>query len=340
MLEDIDANMINAVYYRASLSKSEKKAYDALREALLKALPSAVLPRKINIGEAGIQKVFNAVIMDTPDLFYVDGMKYNITENWAMIEPGYRYGMSEIRRIKDTCERNAVAILHNCAGTTEPYTICLMIHDTLIRNVEYYDDGTVDAHTIVNTLLTQRAVCEGFAKTYQYLLQKKSIPSIVVYGTLPYECSGKGKHAWNLVKINGDWIHVDVTADATMTADGGVIRYDYFAVSDAAIRMDHCFESEAYPIASSDKYQYYAKSSLEMNTREALREHITSNIRAGEKAFVFKLPDYVPEKGLIEKVNIEIQTTLAQTVGITRFELNYNIHRKVFRLSFGRDANV
>lgn len=49
-------------------------------------------------------------------------------------------------------------------------------------------------------------VCEGYALTFQCLAEALELDSIVVSGE-----TGSGHHAWNLVRVDGQWYHVDVT---------------------------------------------------------------------------------------------------------------------------------
>ena len=50
-------------------------------------------------------------------------------------------------------------------------------------------------------------MCEGYANAFQLLALKSGVTSIVVTGTV----TNGGGHAWNQVKINGQWKTVDVT---------------------------------------------------------------------------------------------------------------------------------
>ena len=50
-------------------------------------------------------------------------------------------------------------------------------------------------------------MCKGIAKAYQLLMGLGKIPCILVEGTL----DGMTKHVWNMIYINGNWLHVDVT---------------------------------------------------------------------------------------------------------------------------------
>lgn len=55
-------------------------------------------------------------------------------------------------------------------------------------------------------------VCEGYARGYKVLMDKAGIPTDVVTGDNRTNSSLSG-HAWNLVKLDGKWYHVDITWD-------------------------------------------------------------------------------------------------------------------------------
>jgi hypothetical protein len=61
--------------------------------------------------------------------------------------------------------------------------------------------------------------------------------------------SSRMNHAWNLVKLDGDWYHIDVTWDDAVSYPS-YTSYDYFLQSDAgiiAIDADHINESATEP---------------------------------------------------------------------------------------------
>ena len=113
-------------------------------------------------------------------------------------------------------------ILAKVTATTN-YEIELQIHDLILKNVKYTNKKKRTEHTIEGALLNKKAVCEGIAKTVKYLLNLKNIESEVVIGKLSKD--SETFHAWNVVLIEGEWYHLDVTSDLGMT-DGHSFRYD------------------------------------------------------------------------------------------------------------------
>lgn len=228
------------------------------------------------------------------------------------------------------CAKSAESILKNCDGNSD-YAIALAAHDEMLRSFRYVDDGTRSVHSILAPLTKGYGVCEGFSKTFQYLLQMKSIPCIPVYGTLRQRGSTLEKHVWNLACLDGQWTHIDVTRDMALSGDCAP-RHDYFAVSSKGIAGEHRFDADAYPCAVSEDLDYYTAFGFVMNTKSELAKHICDRIGVGDRSFVFKLPDNVPQTGIIEKVSHVAEEALHRMRFCGSYEMQYNLDRKVFNM--------
>lgn len=111
------------------------------------------------------------------------------------------------------------------------------IHNWLIDNLEY--DTTYSAENnrdIYGALINKKVVCEGYAKTFKYLLDKLEIPCILVSGEAENSEGTRENHMWNYVKINEQWYSVDVTWDDPIIINGNKLpdenRYKYFCQGD------------------------------------------------------------------------------------------------------------
>ena len=87
-------------------------------------------------------------------------------------------------------------------------------------------------------------VCEGYARCYKILMNKAGVETQYVSGGYYDENDKYHGHAWNIVKIDGKWYHVDVTWDDQEydeRYDGfkKTNRYMHFLCPDAVINTDH-----------------------------------------------------------------------------------------------------
>ncbi|MBR3809795.1 MAG: hypothetical protein IKK46_05775, partial [Clostridia bacterium] len=101
----------------------------------------------------------------------------------------------------------------------------LLIHDRLALACSYgypqgYDKSV--AHSTYGALVLKKAVCQGYAYAYQYLLGLVGIKS-------EYVSSAYLDHGWNIVYINNIPYHVDVTwDDASGYSEEGKVYHDNF----------------------------------------------------------------------------------------------------------------
>ena len=61
---------------------------------------------------------------------------------------------------------------------------------------------------IARVFWKKQAVCAGYARAVQYLLERLGIPCIYVEGNTIGSSEG---HAWNIVQIGGQYYYVDAT---------------------------------------------------------------------------------------------------------------------------------
>lgn len=150
-------------------------------------------------------------------------------------------------------------------GEMEEIDKILALHDYIVQNTAY--DTSYTRYSIKNTLIDGSAVCQGYAETMGLFFDALGIKNQLIYGR-----AGGDDHVWNLVCLDGDWYHLDVTWDDPLL-DGkdvpGEVSYEYFMVTDAVMAEDHQWEQEDYPVAEGGRYTEYIWRILEEEAEEA-----------------------------------------------------------------------
>ena len=95
-----------------------------------------------------------------------------------------------------------------------------------------------------NAILDKRAYCDGFTRAVNAICTKANIPNM-------YVAENKINHAWNLVKINGKWYHVDVTWDVSTGKSG---RWILKGCNDSTFNKSHKIGSSFYKRYKAKKY--------------------------------------------------------------------------------------
>ena len=137
-------------------------------------------------------------------------------------------------------------------------------------------------------MIEGRAVCAGYAKSMQYLLNRMNIETFYVSG----DVFDEGSHAWNIVEIDGDYYHVDATYGDPVTEDEHQeLKYDYLCITSEEILRDRKMDSEfPLPECTNTAYNYFVMEDKYLNwlDRDKITELLINSVEA-EEACIFKL---------------------------------------------------
>ena len=133
----------------------------------------------------------------------------------------------------------------------------LAIHDWLIDHTAYDEEHSHPNHNHPYGLLVEgRAICMGYANTFQLFMDLLGIPCQTVVSPT---------HAWNLVELDGAWYGVDVTWDdplgsyETIPAAQEPVHHAYFNITDAVLwESGHRWDKTTVPAATGTKYTWQA----------------------------------------------------------------------------------
>ncbi|MCD9020276.1 transglutaminase domain-containing protein [Cohnella silvisoli] len=117
------------------------------------------------------------------------------------------------------------------------------IHDWIVTHIAY--DKRLVSHSAYDGLINGRTVCQGYALLTYEMMKQAGIPVKIVEGT-----SRGIAHTWNLVRIGGQWYHLDSTWDDPVPDVAGRVDYNYYNLTDSQLRIDHRWKpSTSYPAA-------------------------------------------------------------------------------------------
>lgn len=216
---------------------------NAIKDGLLDLDQSiSIYNYKVSIND--ISKVYRDVVNDNPELFYVSGgySYYYTTDGYVTsIIPAYiSDSKDDILEMKDKFNAAVDRLKREINSDLSDIDTALEVHNYIASHAEYnttgYNTGTLSNidHSAYGVLVEHTGVCDSYSLAYQYIMKCIYNIDTVVVTSQPMN------HAWNLIKINGNYYHVDLTwDDGTFTMNGKVIdynvRYLYFLLSDDAI---------------------------------------------------------------------------------------------------------
>jgi len=179
-----------------------------------------------------------AIRFSSPEFFYVGNsyvINYTSGDLVRSVAPTYTHDLDEIAQMQVEYEAALDAIVAGVPDGSE-FDKILYLHDYFVQNYTYDHTLTIrDAYTF----FTQKTgVCQAYMLALIAAAERVGIESLPVTSEVM-------AHAWNLVRIDGAWYHIDVTWDDSMTLPSHV-SYTYFLRSDRGmINADAAREESA-----------------------------------------------------------------------------------------------
>ena len=91
-------------------------------------------------------------------------------------------------------------------------------------------------------MVNKECVCEGYARSFKYLMDELEIPCVLVIGKGTNSEGRTENHAWNYVQLNNNWYAVDCTWDDPVSTTGWVSeasKTKYFLKGSNSMSRDH-----------------------------------------------------------------------------------------------------
>lgn len=220
-------------YYFKQLNEEEQRVY---RE-LLKGIRAREKDFYLTLSQDdSIDRCYHAVLKDHPEIFWVHNHEkiYKTTysdSDYCTFTPGYIYTESEISEIRNAMEAGFQEVSSLIPADASDYEKVRIVYTYVIDNTQY--QASDDDQSIAGVFWKKEAVCAGYAGAVQYLLERIGVPCIYVDGSTQGSTEG---HAWNIVKLDGEYYYVDATngdqpdflnGNAAQLEEHKTIIYDY-----------------------------------------------------------------------------------------------------------------
>lgn len=215
---------------------------------------AVIVPLEQSVSASNVGVAVVSFLYDHPEYFWSKGYSYFVKSDTKMVTKVCLQCQEEFYdgntrfQMWNTMNKEIQNYLDLIVGVRSDYEKELILHDAIAENITYaYIEGTNTpeterwAHTVESVFSPERgsAVCEGYAKAFQVLLNAAGIDCVYVVG----KASGSG-HAWNQVCIENQWYNVDLTWNDT----GNKGSHKYFNVKDSTFLLNHkAFSSTATP---------------------------------------------------------------------------------------------
>ena len=301
-------------YYYNRLSEQGKKVYLQMYNSFRahqRSINITVDPSLISPDD--LLYIFECLYYDTPSFYFLslsNGLWVSKAAYGYVLRMQYQYTEDEIAQY----DRKLVSGLQNFKTQYIRYDMTayekeIAIHDYLVSTVKYdYESRDPsekmtchgDQYNVLGPLLRKKAVCQGIASAFKLICDYCGIKCFVIRGSVCNPEQSLTNHAWNIVRLERENYHVDVTWDLKERGDISFV-YDYMNLNDALMHLDHSWDDRDIPHCQSLEYNYYRRNHLYVKSLEEISDFVYKSIRSGNRYITFKYIGEMPSEPDLEK---------------------------------------
>lgn len=244
------------VLYKAILDNADelkKEDYEIkVSNVLSNIMKEADGKDKINLA---FQNAWSAFRLDHPEIFYINVENIYLTTKTTTYGKKVTYEFflnskkngDTIKAYTDSYEKEIKEKKNQIISNTSKYNNLakvLYIHNWIVDNAEYdVSMRSANNSNIYGLMIEKKAVCEGYAKAFKYLLDELNIPCVIICGMATDDDGNVERHAWNAVYLEGKWYAIDTTWDDPIIIGNGKLtnnlKYKYFLNGSTEISKNH-----------------------------------------------------------------------------------------------------
>ena len=245
-----------------TLTEGQKRLYDELVKCAYKVAEKSDLYGKlfalyrcdkavldgVSLSETDIYIAVRAVYDDHPEIFWIeDGYcEYILEEDSCAVRIYSEFSGGDLKGWITQLQDAVKEFMDSVPKGLSAYEREKYVHDYIVDSCEYIDtdaNALQFYHCVYGNMVRKKAVCEGYARTMQMLLNLLGVECVSITGDSFDDDSAASEddeddslHMWNSVKLDESWYNVDATWDDDCEPYD---RYMYFNVDDEIFSLDH-----------------------------------------------------------------------------------------------------
>lgn len=265
------------------LDENERAVYTALYKGISEKNTQIPLPCEIS-GDV-YSKIYCILEKQECEFFYIDSTYYT-AEKIRNAQVVFRENADSVESKIAELENAVKNVVANAPDGD--YEKALYIHDYIAEVCRYNLGGELKySPTVYGCLVEGQANCEGYAKAFCYLATRMGLKCVLITG----KTDNGENHAWNQVRIDGEWYNLDVTWDDMDVSEG--VRKVYFLCNDEDFGKTHIAENNYFmPFeCTATENNYYIKNGLFAVSNSEADAIIRREVASGKHSIELKFSD-------------------------------------------------
>jgi hypothetical protein len=261
------------------------ETWQELAEHIREKTETYDIESSVLLRDLAVWQDLNTYYKDTPEIFAMLGLKgveISYFDHGEHLEADltlrYEMFMNVLRGTNMTPLEHEVHVKARQIISTltfdqmNPLEKAEILHKYLAQSIDYdhNHENNDNAFNVYGAMAQGLAVCQGYAQAFQMLLTMAGIESIMVTGVAQSsENAEPENHAWNLVKLDDNRYHIDITWN---DREDGFVSHRFFGVTDEQLAETHTWNRDLFPAATSTEHNYYRFYGLVANSADELSE--------------------------------------------------------------------
>jgi hypothetical protein len=218
------------------------------------------------------------------------------------IKSGTQIKSFDDSRLKNTYNACRMIIAEYITDDMSDYEKELLMHDYIVLTASYEEDirskpKSDDSYSPFGVIFNKKGACESYSRAFQILMSMCNVETLLIYG----EARGTA-HVWNLVKLGGNYYHVDLTFDDPVAEDEktarindelskrGITSKEYFNINDRDMAKNHTWDTSKYPVCEADEYNYYTMNKTVFKSVNEAYAYIHKAFASRQKIINIRIP--------------------------------------------------
>ena len=214
----------------SQLTETEQKNYNKIFKAAYNF--EGIVKFDEPLTDAEYEKVYAMVYYQNPELFWM-GNHILLSDDGKTGTISYMFSKEQATTYQKSINKQFKSLISNMTSDMSDLQMVIACNNFIVLNTDFAK-GVGNSQNVYGTLVEGYGQCEGYAKTFMWMMNKLNIPCVLCVGVKDTGAS----HAWCQVKLHdGNWYNVDTVGNDPIlpVSDKMSLSYRYLCVPNSVV---------------------------------------------------------------------------------------------------------